>query len=163
MNNRQPEDTAKAARAEEKRMKKRSFKMATAFAGVAAATMGLGPAALAATALPAGRGGSIKNQLCSANTTHWLHLYYPPGPNRHAPECFGNRGWTTAGANVWSACPGNNSVSLYFSNAVQNRQHLNPGQGPGWVNYIIGFSGPIKTSAHLTQVSIFRWTGTYTC
>jgi YD repeat-containing protein len=88
-------------------MKKRSFKIATAFAGVAAATMGLRPAALAATALPAGRGGSIKNQVCSANTAHWLHLYYPTNSHNqptHAPECFGNKGWTTAGANVWSAC-----------------------------------------------------------
>lgn len=146
-------------------MKKRSFKIATAFVGVAAATMGVGPAALAATALPASRTGSIRNQLCSTignGGSHWVHLYYPRGPHNvpiHDPECFGFKGTTTAGAVLWSACPGNNAGTLFFSDA--SNLTLFPGGGLTPLNFIMGTAH--QTSATLIKVRLTGWKGTGNC
>jgi len=144
-------------------MKKRSFKIATAFAGAAVATMGLGPAALAATARPAS--GSIRNQRCSQTPlpngiSHWVHIYYPTnsrGKSTHVPECFGYKGFTPAQAYVWSACPGNNIGGLYFANA--NPYLFNASGGKHSVKRF----GPIQQSASLVSVSIRGWRSHATC
>jgi hypothetical protein len=133
-------------------MKKRSFKMATVFVGAAAATVGLGPAALAATALPASRQGSIRVSRCSANVngiSHWVHVYYPNGT--HVPECFGFKGRTTAGANIVSACAGNNFGRLHFAGFGS----LSFGPGAGTARF--GRTLP------LSKVSLFGWSGHAAC
>ena len=133
-------------------MKTRSFKIATAFAGtVAAATVGLGPAALAATALPASRTGSIRVSRCSApvnGISHWVHVYYPN--NAHVPECFGFKGTTTAGANIIAACAGNNFGRLHYGFGSATF-----GAGAGTHSF-----GQIVP---LSKVSLFGWSGHATC
>jgi hypothetical protein len=141
-------------------MKKRSFKIATAFAGAAAATMGLGPTALAATALPASRSKSIRVSRCTDTISQWVHVYYPGGPTSHVAECFGFKGKTTAGARIFSACPGNNSASLHFASHGADRLH--PGGGRAFVAYS-GIAPPAPVSAYLNKVSIFRWSGHSKC
>jgi hypothetical protein len=146
-------DTAKVAGPEEKQMK-RSFKMTTAFAGAVVATMGLGPAALAATARPASRTGSIKNQVCGANNggvSNWLHLYYIH--DDHPAECFANKGHTTASANIASTCAGNNTGNIAISSYPYNI-HFNAGDGR---------QGVYGSYDHITAVSITGWTGNAKC
>ena len=147
-------------------MKKRSFKVTTAFAGAAAATMGLGPAALAATALPASRAGSITNQRCSAHIngiSHWVHLYYRGGTTTHVPECFGNRGWTTAGAEISTFCPGNNSGTLFFKGNFPTNAHLSANGDRPPAGWGLGPFGPVPLFGSVAKVSITGWTGHATC
>jgi hypothetical protein len=135
-------------------MKKRSFKIATAFAGAVVGTMGLGPAALAATALPASRGGSIKNQVCGANNggvSTWVHFYYYH--DDHPAECFANKGFTTASANIASVCPGNNNGNAAITSYPYNI-HFEAGSGR---------NGVYGSYDHITRVSITGWTGNAKC
>lgn len=131
-------------------MKKRSFKLATAFAGAAAAAMGLGPTALAATALPASRHGSIRNAKCSAGVfgeSHWIHLYYGNG---HVPECFGYKGSITASANIAVACAGNNYGVLDLRSSP-------------YVKRLFAGSTVSVSGKHVTEVAISFWSGHATC
>jgi hypothetical protein len=141
-------------------MKKRSFKMATAFAGAAAAAaataMGLGPTALAATARPASHTGSIRNLPCTKSSVnginHWVHLYYPS--NSHVSECFGYVGKTTARATISGECSGNNLGKLFLSGILGSV----PLQAKG--HSIAHFRLPVVT---VTKVSIKGWTGHSSC
>jgi hypothetical protein len=101
--------SAPIGKAREKQMR-RSFKVATVFAGMTALTGGYAPTALAATTPAAVRGPDITNRLCGSTTTHWVHLYYPH--NGHAPECFGFEGSTPVNATISAFCPGNNKRQL---------------------------------------------------
>jgi hypothetical protein len=89
---------------------RRSFKLATAFTGVAALSGGYGPTALAATTPAAAVHPDIGNRVCGANNggvSNWVHLYYPN--NNHPAECFGGAGGTPVNATIASFCPGNNN------------------------------------------------------
>jgi hypothetical protein len=137
---------------------RRSFRVATAFTGVAAIAGGFGPTA--AAALP--RSGSIRNVECLANNggvSTWVHLYYPN--NDHPAECFGGRGNTPAKVTIASLCPGNNNGSLNGSVATfpdviafhaGERRHA-----ISWYDHI--FSAYFRIS----DVYISGWTGHSKC
>jgi hypothetical protein len=140
-------------------MKKRSFKMATAFAGTAAAaaTMGLGPAALAATARPAS--GSIRNQPCTTyvnGINHWVHLYYPS--NNHVSECFGYKGKVPAKGYISGVCSGNNFGTLTFASVPYIARLGARGHSIARLT----FEG-IDVVANLTKVSLTGWSGHSSC
>lgn len=101
-------------RAKEEQMR-RSFKVATAFTGVAALAGGAGPTALAATTqhvLPA-----FKVQQCGANNggvSNWVHLYYPN--DDHPAECIAGPAHSNpVNATIYSFCPGNNFGQFFGS------------------------------------------------
>lgn len=81
---------------------KRSFKVATAFTGVAACATVMAPAADAAVPLTA--------MNCTAALGHWVHLGYSKNQHHITDACFGNNGWNylTNGQKFSSLCTGNN-------------------------------------------------------
>jgi hypothetical protein len=140
--------SAPIGKAREKQMR-RSFKVATVFAGMTALTGGYAPAALAATTPAAVRGPDITPRLCGSTTTHWVHLYYPH--NGHPPECFGFEGSTPVNATISAFCPGNNNGS--YSTVAYG-------------NVSFGHSGtkiPYGTAQHMYRLDIFSWSGNDTC
>src|ERR1700691_3917902 len=86
---------------------RRSFRVATVFTGMAAITVGFGPAAFAAENAAAVDGP----ELCGANTggiSHWLHLFYPN--DDHAAECLRTGASPIAATGTITAiCPGSTS------------------------------------------------------
>ena len=148
---------------------RRSFKVATAFTGVAALAGGAGPAALAAPT-PHMR-AAFKVQQCGANNggiSNWVHLYYPH--DDHPAECIAGPATNQAvNATVASFCAGNNFGSFYGS--VSGHKGMGPyelsageGRHPiGWYlrNKRIDFD-PIY-SFHISRITISRWTGHATC
>jgi hypothetical protein len=147
---------------------RRSFKVATAFTGVAALAGGVGPTALATTTYhvrPA-----FKVQQCGANNggvSNWVHLYYPH--NDHPAECIAGPAKNQAvNATVASFCSGNNYGSFYGS------YNGTKGLGP----YFFGGPGgklPIKfwtashnrvffySPFHISRITITGWSGRGTC
>jgi hypothetical protein len=97
---------------------KKSFRVATMFTGIAAASA-LTPAA---TAVAATLGTTdqvtpkITVEHCNSNTRPWVHLYYTAAEN-HGPACFGGNGTynITSGTRFVDACTGNNYGYLRFS------------------------------------------------
>ena len=131
---------------------KRSFKAATVFAGVGAATGMFAPAALAA---PANTAAVAKPDIgpareCLANNggvSTWVHLYYPN--NDHPAECIGGAGTLAINATIRSFCPGNNNgfasgaVPISFSHS--------------------GVRGNLGFNDHLSLIHISNWTGHNKC
>lgn len=93
---------------------KRSFKVATAFTGVAACATVMAPAAGAATTM---RDTAMN---CTANTAPWVHLYYSPNQHHPTPACFGNNGanFITHGQKFSELCTGNNFGFFVISGAT---------------------------------------------
>jgi hypothetical protein len=100
---------------------RRSFRVATVFAGAAAITAGFGPAAFAAeNATPAAVDGP---EVCGANTggiSHWLHLFYPN--DDHAAECLrtGTSPITVNGT-ITAFCAGSTSGYLYGQDTANGK------------------------------------------
>ena len=97
---------------------RRSFKAATIFAGVGAATGMFAPAALAAPThtTAAAKPDINPAKVCGANNggvSTWVHLFYPK--DDHPAECVGGKGYEPLKATIFSFCAGNNNGYLYAS------------------------------------------------
>jgi hypothetical protein len=138
---------------------KRSFKAATVFAGVGAATAIFAPAALAA---PMHAATATKPDIgpwreCGANNggvSNWVHLYYPN--DDHPAECVGGAGNLNAAATIYSFCPGNNNGFIYGSHSFS----FNAGHGRKHVSaYDHGHAG----NDFVDGISIYNWTSHAKC
>jgi hypothetical protein len=137
---------------------RRSFKVATVFAGAAALAGGYGPTALAATT-QATTAGITWGPCSTTGNSHWVHLYYPGGD--HADECFGFTGHHATNATIASLCPGNNFGSIY-SAATETAQNyaFSPGKAArAPMSYWTGHGGDY----HVGSLSISFWSGNATC
>jgi hypothetical protein len=95
---------------------KRSFKVATVFAGVGAAGGLFAPAAMAAPtrATTAARPDINPAKECGTNkggVSTWVHLYYPQ--DDHPAECITGAGYESLAGTIYSICPGNNYGRLF--------------------------------------------------
>lgn len=106
---------------------RKSFKVATAFTGAAAATAMCAPAAGAATVAP-----DVTHYNCNA-PTFWGTVLYWPASAHHGPTCVS--GITFPGrtylANTYFQyfCAGNYAGNIIFPNRAA--RHYGPGQGIG--------------------------------
>src|ERR1700691_3864925 len=128
---------------------RRSFRVATVFTGMAAITVGFGPAAFAAENAAAVDGP----ELCGANTggiSHWLHLFYPN--DDHAAECLRTGVYPIdATGTITAYCPGSTSGSL-FGNDTTNASHVSYKIFPGSNDrYYLHTSSGKATNLDLTQ------------
>ncbi len=127
---------------------RRSFKVATVFAGMTALTGGYAPAAVAATT-QATTAGITWGPCSKTGNSHWVHLYYPH--NGHVPQCMGFAGSTPVNATVSAFCAGNNNGS--YSTVAYG-------------NVSFGHSGhkvPYGSAQHIYRLDIFSWSGNYAC
>jgi hypothetical protein len=106
---------------------KRTFRVATVFTGVAAATA-IAPTATAMAAVKP----AITHETCNSSTKPWVHLYYTAAEN-HAPVCFGNNGFYSikSGTRFLGVCPGNNigSVEVLYPNNDETNFTFSPNDG----------------------------------
>jgi hypothetical protein len=138
---------------------KRSFKAATVFAGVGAATGMFAPTALAVSAHTAvvAKPEIGPWRVCGANNggvSQWVHLFYPN--NDHPAECVNGAGNLDAAATIYSFCPGDNNGFMYGSHsfsfaAGRGRKHVSV--------YDHGHAG----NDFVDGISIYSWTGHATC
>jgi hypothetical protein len=132
---------------------RRSFRVATAFTGVAAATA-FTPAANAAVThavKPA-----IVEENCNSGTRQWIHLYYPASAH-HGPICFAHPGTYPLGGNLFtSVCAGNNYGAVFGHYPGHTGRSVFRSFGPG---------GTVIVDFDVSLVSQSRGvTGTtYTC
>ncbi len=131
---------------------KKSFRVATMFTGIAAASA-LTPTATAMAATPGTTDQAtpkISVEHCNSSNRPWVHLYYTAAEN-HGPACFGNNGTynITSGTRFVEACTGNNYGYLRFSGGAP--YYFGTGE-------FIGFSSlrvtTVHISGHTTQYSL---------
>ena len=137
---------------------RRSFKVATVFAGVGAMTGIFAPAALAAPphATAAAEPGIGPWRECVANNggvSNWVHVYYPN--NDHPAECIGGAGHQNAGATIASFCPGNNNGHIFASHPF-NFSHSSVRLAVSWYDEHAGYD-------HVSGISIYKWVGHAKC
>jgi len=106
---------------------RKSFKVATAFTGTAAATAMFAPAAGAATMMP-----DTSHANCTGSTT--ATVLYRPVSAHHGPTCvFGGNGRTNLGSTYFQYfCAGDNFGNIIFPDRAA--RHYNPGAGIGTLN-----------------------------
>jgi hypothetical protein len=131
----------------------KTMRVATLFTGTAACAIALAPGAMAAVQ---SGGGNIQGPSPCGPVPHWLHFR-----NGGDTYCFGHVGWeTVASLGVSRMCGGNNSGFYYgyYKNANGDYETYSAGFGAG-TTYVNVPHAP----NHLTQVSIFGWSGNDTC
>jgi hypothetical protein len=155
---------------------KRSFRVATAFTGTAAAVAAFAPAAAAATTATAkaqevkiqeAKIQEIKPDIGVTNCPSspiWLtsfHFYYPPS-GHHGPTCVGEAGTATLFVKYQAWCAGNNRG--YFNGYSAGGFGWRVTFGPGSRVYNFsseGFKepGPFE----VTSIHISGWSGSAKC
>ena len=106
---------------------RKSFKVATAFTGTAAATAMFAPAAGAATVTP-----DVSHFNCNAPTFFGTVLYRPASAH-HGPTCVSGFGKTNLGSTYFQYfCAGGFSGNIIFPDRAA--RHYNPGAGIGTLN-----------------------------
>jgi len=127
---------------------RKAFRVATIFTGVAAATAGFAPTAIAGPVGPvgpkiSGRLDGTTVEACNNNTTQWVHMYYPKA-DHHGPECFGGVGTIPIrpGIRFAGLCAGNNYGSFYGVSALGSPVHRTFGSG-SWLHMSSSYNHPI--------------------